>query len=109
MKKSFFSLLLCLSCMMAFAQTDDQLPETEPVIVNRIHEWQDLKFGFMNTGVCTPSGKWWSRGPSATSLGSIEMVRIITNTRLIIKTLTKLLTLGISIRQSGLKPLRRLV
>lgn len=33
------------------AQTTDQLsemnPETDPVILNRISEWQDLKFGFM--------------------------------------------------------------
>ena len=31
---------------LSFSQTD-QTPETDPVIVNRIHEWQDLKFGFM--------------------------------------------------------------
>lgn len=47
MKKRFFTVLLCLVCMMAFAQTDDQLPETDPVITNRISQWQDLKFGFM--------------------------------------------------------------
>ena len=28
------------------AQTDQQ-PETDPVITNRISQWQDLKFGFM--------------------------------------------------------------
>ena len=47
MKKRLFTVLLCLVCMMAFAQTDDQLPETDPVIANRISQWQDLKFGFM--------------------------------------------------------------
>ena len=47
MKKRFFTVLLCLVCMMAFAQTDDQLPETDLVITNRISQWQDLKFGFM--------------------------------------------------------------
>ena len=33
--------------MTAFAQTDDQQPETDPLITNRISQWQDLKFGFM--------------------------------------------------------------
>ena len=47
MKKIFFSMLLCLVCMTAFAQTDDQLPETDPIITHRISQWQDLKFGFM--------------------------------------------------------------
>ncbi|MBR5630743.1 MAG: alpha-L-fucosidase [Bacteroidales bacterium] len=47
MKKCFFSTFLCLVCMMAFAQTDDQRPETDPIITNRISQWQDLKFGFM--------------------------------------------------------------
>ena len=47
MKKHILSTLLCLFCMMAFAQTNDQLPETDPVITHRISQWQDLKFGFM--------------------------------------------------------------
>jgi alpha-L-fucosidase len=47
MKKCLFSLLLCLVGMTTFAQTDDQQPETDPVITNRISQWQDLKFGFM--------------------------------------------------------------
>ncbi len=47
MKKHLFSMLLCLLCMTAFAQTDDQLPETDSIITNRISQWQDLKFGFM--------------------------------------------------------------
>jgi len=47
MKKCFLSTFLCLVCMMAFAQTENQQPETDPVITNRINQWQDLKFGFM--------------------------------------------------------------
>ena len=47
MKKCFLSTFLCLVCMMAFAQNDDQRPETDPMITNRISQWQDLKFGFM--------------------------------------------------------------
>jgi alpha-L-fucosidase len=46
MKKFFPSMLSCLICMTAFAQSDQQ-PETDPVITNRISQWQDLKFGFM--------------------------------------------------------------
>ena len=33
-------------CNTAFAQSD-QPPETDPIITNRISQWQDLKFGFM--------------------------------------------------------------
>ena len=47
MKKQLFTLILCLFCTMAIAQTDDQRPETDPVITQRISQWQDLKFGFM--------------------------------------------------------------
>ncbi len=39
---SFFSIF----SMLSFSQTD-QLPENDPIIVNRISQWQDLKFGFM--------------------------------------------------------------
>ena len=34
-------------CSTALAQTDDQQPETDPIITNRISQWQNLKFGFM--------------------------------------------------------------
>ena len=47
--KRFFTLLLLsavLSGGMALAQNEQQ-PETDPVILNRIDQWQDLKFGFM--------------------------------------------------------------
>ena len=46
MKKRLFSFILCLASVMAFAQTDQQ-PETDPIITNRISQWQDLKVGFM--------------------------------------------------------------
>ena len=45
-KKIYFLLLLGAFCTTSFAQSD-QLPETNPVITNRISQWQDLKFGFM--------------------------------------------------------------
>ena len=45
-KKSLFLALLCLVLTTAFAQSD-QKPETDPIITNRISQWQDLKFGFM--------------------------------------------------------------
>ena len=38
--------LLFLSVLPVMAQTE-QDPETDPVILNRISQWQDLKFGFM--------------------------------------------------------------
>ena len=48
MKKLSILLLLSLLSIntLAFAQPDAQ-PETDPVILNRIDQWQDLKFGFM--------------------------------------------------------------
>ncbi|MCQ2294512.1 MAG: alpha-L-fucosidase [Bacteroidales bacterium] len=46
MKKTFLSLLLILLGGVAFAQ-HDQLPETDPAVLQRVDEWQDLKFGFM--------------------------------------------------------------
>ena len=45
-KKAILLLLIAALCTAAFAQTD-QDPETDPVITNRISQWQDLKFGFM--------------------------------------------------------------
>ena len=46
MKKALLLLLFGSLCASTFAQSD-QLPETDPVITNRISQWQDLKFGFM--------------------------------------------------------------
>ena len=46
-KKAILFALLSIIYTLSFAQTDDQLPETNPVITNRISQWQDLKFGFM--------------------------------------------------------------
>ncbi len=48
MKKVFtiFVLMVVLLGGMALAQNEQQ-PETDPVILNRIGQWQDLKFGFM--------------------------------------------------------------
>lgn len=31
----------------AFAQSDESKPETDPAVLQKIDEWQDLKFGFM--------------------------------------------------------------
>ena len=46
MKKILLAAALMLGMQAAFAQ-HDSLPETDPAIVARIAEWQDLKFGFM--------------------------------------------------------------
>ena len=46
MKKHLLSLLFALAFVPAFSQTE-QDPETDPIILNRISEWQNLKFGFM--------------------------------------------------------------
>lgn len=47
-KKQLYALLIALLAINAplFSQ-DDALPETDPSIVQRLEEWQDLKFGFM--------------------------------------------------------------
>ena len=45
-KKALLLILISIFYATTFAQTD-QLPETDPVITNRISQWQDLKFGFM--------------------------------------------------------------
>ena len=48
MRKYTFIALFLLASLSTFAQTDQQPePETDPVITNRISQWQDLKFGFM--------------------------------------------------------------
>ena len=41
-----FVAIFCLLCGTASAQTARD-PETDPVILDRIDQWQDLKFGFM--------------------------------------------------------------
>ena len=41
-----FVAIFCLLCGTAAAQTARD-PETDPVILDRIDQWQDLKFGFM--------------------------------------------------------------
>ena len=46
MKKHLLTLLFALAFVPAFSQ-NEQDPETDPIILNRISEWQDLKFGFM--------------------------------------------------------------
>ena len=45
MKKLFFAILLIIG-FTASAQNLAE-PETDPVITDRIAQWQDLKFGFM--------------------------------------------------------------
>lgn len=52
MKKLFTIIVLFFIVLVSFAQSKrtitkaEQQPETSPLIVNRINEWQDLKFGF---------------------------------------------------------------
>ncbi|MBO7481768.1 MAG: alpha-L-fucosidase [Bacteroidales bacterium] len=46
MKKVFFLISIILSILTLKAQNDSK-PETDTVILNRIDQWQDLKFGFM--------------------------------------------------------------
>ena len=43
----FFAILSLLVFQASQAQSKEQQFETDPVILNRISEWQDLKFGFM--------------------------------------------------------------
>ena len=41
---------ICIAAMMMAVvgrAQDERLPESDPVIVHRIEQWQDLKFGFM--------------------------------------------------------------
>ena len=45
-KLSILFLSLLSITFVAKAQPDAQ-PETDPVILNRIDQWQDLKFGFL--------------------------------------------------------------
>ena len=50
MKKTFTVILILFAAFTNYSQNVKpavQLPETDPVILNRISEWQDLKFGFM--------------------------------------------------------------
>lgn len=46
MKKIFILISIIFSVLTIKAQSDS-LPETDAVILNRIDQWQDLKFGFM--------------------------------------------------------------
>lgn len=46
MKRTFILLSIILATFAAKAQSDSK-PETDTVILNRIEQWQDLKFGFM--------------------------------------------------------------
>lgn len=46
MKSTFILLSIILATFAAKAQSDSK-PETDTVILNRIEQWQDLKFGFM--------------------------------------------------------------
>ncbi len=46
MKRTFILLGILLATFASNAQSDSQ-PETDTVILNRIEQWQDLKFGFM--------------------------------------------------------------
>ena len=46
MKRTFILLSIILAFFSAKAQSDSK-PETDIVILNRIEQWQDLKFGFM--------------------------------------------------------------
>ena len=48
MKKVFFIVLMGLISLMGNVKAQhDSIPESNPVILQRIDEWQDLKFGFM--------------------------------------------------------------
>ena len=48
MKKTLIIGLMCLVGSMGSARAQhDSIPESDPAIVQRIGEWQDLKFGFM--------------------------------------------------------------
>lgn len=47
MKKTAIILMLCLIGTSPLHTQEEQLPETDSIITQRIAEWQDLKFGFM--------------------------------------------------------------
>jgi alpha-L-fucosidase len=46
-KYAFLTLLVFLFSVGSVCAQSDREPETDPVILNRLDEWQDLKFGFM--------------------------------------------------------------
>ena len=46
-KISILGLMVLMGLMGQVKAQHDSIPETDPLIVNRIGEWQDLKFGFM--------------------------------------------------------------
>ena len=43
----FFALYITMMAMGWVGAQTDREPETDPVVLNRIDQWQDLKFGFM--------------------------------------------------------------
>ena len=45
-KHILLAVMVSMLCGAVIAQKDRE-PETDPVILNRIDQWQDLKFGFM--------------------------------------------------------------
>ena len=46
-KNAFFTILIVLFSVSSVMAQSAKEPETDPVILNRIDQWQDLKFGFM--------------------------------------------------------------
>lgn len=46
-KHTLLALVAALFAIGSVNAQRDQMPETDPVILNRIDQWQDLKFGFM--------------------------------------------------------------
>ncbi len=46
-KNAFFTILMVLFFVSSAMAQSAKEPETDPVILNRIDQWQDLKFGFM--------------------------------------------------------------
>ena len=45
--KKILLILCAMMALNAFAQSDESKPETDPAVLQKIDEWQDLKFGFM--------------------------------------------------------------
>lgn len=46
-KKSYFLLFIFFFATISMQAQSEQEPETDPTILQKIEEWQDLKFGFM--------------------------------------------------------------
>lgn len=48
MKKTYFILTLFVFSIAAFSQDDERyVPETDPLVVEKLEKWQDLKFGLL--------------------------------------------------------------